>query len=226
MIVSQKRGFIFFHNPKAAGTSFRTSIWEYHDFGRIFWGEEFSPYMNVTVDLAHLRSWELPCVAPNLFEVLESYRKLVFVRNPARRFISACFEHFAKFYPETDFHHKDAVTQRSIIGNLIETRLNHLTVLSDFQLVHFSPQKWYVFLGARRIADHILPVMSDHEDMSAAYDVLELPRRTLGREHRSSPERYRSLMDSTLDNFVKQFYRIDYEMLDSFDYLRPLIEQP
>jgi len=224
MIVSRKRKFVFFHNPKAAGTSFRASIEEYHDFGRMFWGEEFSSYLNVTVDLAHLRAWELPGVAPGLFKELHDYRTLVFVRNPFRRFMSACFEHFYKFQPDLNFINKDVETQRSMIRHLLQTKLNNMSVLSDYQLVHFSLQLWYVFLGPNRIADHVLPLLSENEDFASAYDILEVPRRTIGRERRGAPERYATLMCQEFEDFVLRFYATDFQMIDAFDHLRPLLE--
>jgi Sulfotransferase family len=223
MIISQKRKFIFFHNPKAAGTSFRKAIEEYHDFGREFWGEEFCPYLDVRVDLAHLRAWELPCVAPNLFADLDKYRKLVLVRNPTRRFLSACFEHFYKYRPEVQFGQQDSATQRDLIHRLMHEELTAGKVLSDVRYVHFSAQHWYVFLGPRRIVDHVLPVRSGEDDLGSAFDVLELPRKQPVRLNQRAAGLFDKLVSREIEQFVTSFYKRDYELLEAHDHLKSLL---
>ena len=224
MIVSRKRRFVFLHNPKVAGTSFRSEIAQYDDFGRMFWGEEVDPYLNVMVDLAHLRAWELPCVVPDLFFDLANYRTLVFVRNPMRRFLSSCFQYFGKYRGDLRFVHQDVATQRAMIIDLMRNKLTSPNVIADFQLVYFSLQRWYVFLGNRRIANHILPIFSEDQDLDAAYDILEVPRRASRRHNRSSPERYDALMCDEFVDFVNRFYAADYAMLSEFDHLQPLLD--
>ena len=98
-----------------------------------------------------------------------------------------------------------------------------MSVLSDVQFVHFSLQSWYVYLGRTRIADHILPLMSEDEDFASAYDILEVPRRPITRSNRSAPGRYDELMCPEFEDFVRRFYAEDFAMLDSFEHLRHLV---
>jgi hypothetical protein len=221
MIVSHSKKFVFFHNPKVAGTSFRNAIKDYHDFGRIFWGEERSHFLHITVDLAHLRSWELPCVAPNLFASLSKYRSIVFVRNPERRFISSCFEYFRKFRGGEDFLTQPPAIQQEMIKDMLQ-EITPERVISDFRYVYFSLQRWYVYLGTQRIATHVLPIFSEDEDFAAAFDILELPRRPIVSSRRGAAGRFEHLICPEIRNFVTTFYASDYAMLDSFEHLRPL----
>jgi hypothetical protein len=223
VIVSRSRKFIFFHNPKVAGTSFRQAISEYHDFGRIFWGEEYSSFFQTKVDLAHLRSWELPCVTPGLFRTLDRYRSLVFLRNPERRFVSACFEHFRKFRGGESFLQLDSTRQREAIKVFLK-ELTVGPVLNDVRYIHFSPQKWYVFLGTERLVTHLMPVFSEADDLAAACDLLEVPRRPVRQQRRGATGRFEQIMCPEIREFVSKFYAADYEMFESFDHLRPLCD--
>jgi hypothetical protein len=222
MIVCNERKFVFIHNPKAAGTSFRKVIEQYHDHHRRFWGLVQDPFLQAQVDLAHLRSWELAIVAPSLFERLAEFRSLVFVRHPARRFISACFEYFHNFVPEAGFGTLDVDGQRRLIHGLIETTLNHRLVISDARYVHFSPQKWFIFLGVRRIVGHVLPLFSSDEELVSAFDLLELPRVKVPTRNRSATPSFGRLYTPEVASFVDSFYRIDFEYFLATDHLRPL----
>lgn len=223
MIISKSRRFVFFHNPKVAGTSFRQAISEYHDFGRIFWGVEYSPFFQTNVDLAHLRTWELPCVAPGLFRTLDQYRSLVFLRNPERRFVSACFEHFRKFRGGEGFLQLDVPRQREAIMAFVK-ELTVGPVLNDVRYIHFSLQKWYVFLGTERLVNHLIPVFTDKDDLAGACDILEVPRRPVKHHRAGAIGRFEQICCSEISDFVKDFYAADYEMFASFDHLRALCD--
>ncbi len=223
MIVSLERKFVFIHNPKAAGTSFRIAIESHHDHHRRFWGLATDPFLHTQVDLAHLRTWELAIVAPTLFERLPELRSLVFVRHPVRRFISACFEYFRNFQKDANFAALDAEEQSRMIHALIDNTLSHRLVLSDVRYVHFSLQKWFVFLGVRRIAGHVLPLFSDNENFANAFDLLELPRAKVKAQNRTGAPQLARLATPAVTSFVERFYVADFEFLAAMDHLRPLL---
>lgn len=224
MIVSQARRFIFFHNPKAAGTSFRQAIAEYHDLDRDFFALVPDPRLGREVDLAHLRGWELPSVEPRVFNRLDEYRKLIFIRNPEARFISSCFEHFRRFRPDRRILDRDPPEQRALIKELLAEGITHERVMSDVRFVHFSPQAWYVFLGTRRIVDCLLPILSDRQDFSAAFAFLGIPPRPVPELRRGAQATYAQVMCAEFGDFVRRFYARDFQLLQSFHHLRPLLE--
>jgi len=223
LIVSNGRKFVFLHNPKAAGTAFRSAIAMHHDYPTMFWGVVHHPSVNCEIDLAHLRAWELPVVAPEVFAALDDFTGLVFVRDPLPRFLSACAEHFRNFRPDEGFSQRRPETQRRLICRLIRTDLTTAAVHGDHRYIHFSPQRWFTHLGERRIIRHILPLRSGDEDFGPAFALLGLPPAPSDRQNRSVGADWQALVCPEILAFVHAFYRMDYEMLAADPALRSLL---
>ena len=81
MIVSHARQFIFFHNPKCAGTSMRVALAGYHDDPFSFWGIFPAPFFRNHIDHTHLRLWEMQVLFPHIIRAAQTYRTVIFVRN-------------------------------------------------------------------------------------------------------------------------------------------------
>jgi hypothetical protein len=214
MIVSGARQFIFVHNPKAAGTAFRSAIAPWHDHPVRFWGRAPSAYLNTEVDLAHLRAWELPVVAPDVFVALDSHASLAFLRDPLARFLSACAEHFRNFHPKARFARWGPLGQRLLIHRLIRSGRIQAGVRGDPAFVHFSPQIWFTHLGERQIVRHLLPIRSDRDDFAPAFALLGLEPTTAREENRTQGADWHALASPTVETFVRDFYARDYELLD------------
>ena len=223
MIVCHKNKFIFIHNPKAAGTSFRNAIKKYHDHPKEFWGTAPDPFFGATVDLAHLRAWELPIVAPAVYEVMKDYTTLAFARDPEQRFISACFEHFRNF-GDAAFLDMDTPGQQQRMESLIDGDLTIEKVISDSRYVHFSPQTWYFYAGRTRQVRHILPLLTDQDDFTAACTILELPLIHAEVRNRATRDRSESLLTPKLREFVRRFYAIDYALFGMHPHLTALLQ--
>jgi hypothetical protein len=221
MIVSKARSFIFFHNPKVAGTAFRSVIQRYHDHHRTFWGVVKDPFLGINIDLAHLRGWELPIVAPDLLADFDHYRKIVFVRCPERRFMSACFEHFKIYEAGVGLEKKSADDQRAIIMQFINEILTINKVVSDARYVYFSPQRWYVETPQRRMVDFVLPLSGGFD---AAFDVLGLPRMPVGSENTRRGHRFEDIICAEISEFVRSFYAADYDMITGIHDKRVLLD--
>ena len=99
MIVSHQQRFIVFHNPKCAGTSLRHVLQVLHDDPVIFRDIKPAPFLMNDLDHTHLRLWEIQLLYPRIIEAAQSYRSVILVRNPWRRFVSALDEHFKLFHP-------------------------------------------------------------------------------------------------------------------------------
>jgi hypothetical protein len=206
MIVCRAWGFAWFHNPKAAGTTFRHAIGHYHDWPTSFWG--YASHGDRTVDLAHLRTWELAEIAPALWQLLPQMRTVIFVREPLRRFISACFQHQLVFVGR-DFLSWGRDKQHVAI-RCIADHLTPATIRSDYRYVHFAPQREFIYLDDRRIVQHIVCV----SDIAAGFDALRVPRVPLKSLNRSRPEAFDRLLTKGIVDFVQEFYAADYKMLD------------
>jgi hypothetical protein len=206
MIVCRAWGFAWFHNPKAAGTTFRHAIRRYHDWPTTFWG--YGSHGDRTVDLAHLRTWELAEIAPALCQLLPQMRTVIFVRDPLRRFISACFQHQLVFVGR-DFLSWGRDKQHVAI-RCIADHLTPATIRSDYRYVHFAPQREFIYLDDRRIVQHIVCV----SDIAAGFDALRVPRVPLKSLNRSRPEAFDRLLTKGIVDFVQEFYAADYKMLD------------
>lgn len=214
MIVSNARRFIFIHNPKAAGTAFRSAIAPWHDHPIQFWGRAPSAYLQTEVDLAHLRAWELPVVAPDVFAALDQHTSIAFLRDPLPRFLSACAEHFRDFHPKARFARWGPRGQRLLIHWLIRSGRIQAGVRGDPAFVHFSPQIWFTHLGEQQIVRHLLPIRSEQEDFAPAFALLGLPPAPPREENRTPGADWNLLATPTVESFVRDFYARDYELLD------------
>lgn len=213
MIVSNARGFIFIHNPKAAGTAFRSAIAPYHDHATRFWDIAPNAYFNAPVDLAHLRAWELPVVAPDVFAALHIHASLAFLRDPLPRFLSACAEHFRNFHPKARFARWGTTGKRFLIHRLIRSGRIQAGVRADIRYVHFSPQHWFTHLGDRQIVRHLLPIRSEQDDFSGAFTLLGLPHAAPRTENRTPGADWQALASPEITAFVRGFYATDHALL-------------
>jgi len=213
MIVSTAHRAIFIHNPKAAGTAFRSAIAAHHDHPTRFWGIARAGYFNAPVDLAHLRAWELPVVAPDVFAALDTHTSLAFVRDPLPRFLSACAEHFRNFHPHARFNRWGPLGKRVLIHRLIRSGAIQAGVRGDPRYVHFSPQHWFTHLGGRRIVRHILPIRPDRDDFARAFALLGLPAAPAQEENRTPDADWTALASRPVRDFVADFYAADHALL-------------
>ena len=174
VIVSHANRFIFFHNPKCAGTSFRDTLKSHHDDSFNFWGIFNAPYFKNNIDHTHLRLWELQAQFPRIFACAESYNSVIFVRNPSARFLSAVNEHMKKFQPQMNLTSMTPQQRAAVVEAFVRQVLTVARITTDWRFIHFSPQIWYLRLGDRVIPRHVIPMGSDdafmREALSAARD--------------------------------------------------------
>lgn len=211
MIVSHKHRFVFIHNPKCAGTSFRQQIVQYHDDETTFWGYEVSPHLGIQLDLAHLRLWELASLRRPLMRRISGYRSAVFVRNPFRRLVSSLMEHIRNFRPQLGFQALDKAGQIDATLHILR-ELTPERLITDFRYVHFSPQYWYICLPGEPPAWTVLPLLDDPESLLAGFDTLGVPRGTPERLNRASYDHAHLLNDPRLLLFALEFYKADFEL--------------
>ena len=116
-----------------------------------FWGIFPAPFFRNHIDHTHLRLWEMQVLFPHIIRAAQTYRSVIFVRNPYRRFLSAIDEHFKKFQPSVQLATMSHADQITAIEAFIEKILNIGVITTNFRFIHFSPQVWFIRLGDRNI---------------------------------------------------------------------------
>ena len=226
MIVSHKHAFIFFHNPKCAGTSMREALAPHHDDPFSFWGIFEAPYFRNAIDHTHLRLWELQALFPSILEAARSYRSVILVRNPYRRFLSALDEHFKKFQAHAGLAGLPAAGQVKLVEHFIEETLTIGAITTDYRFIHFSPQTWFIVLGGRRVPGHVLAMDDQGEFAARAFACLGLPPRPLAIENRSRGTLAAVFQSEKIRDFVRRFYAMDFECFAADPDLRDLTRLP
>jgi hypothetical protein len=221
MIVSSARQFVFIHNPKAAGTSFRAAIAHLHDDPVVFWGLQPAPCFGRVLDFAHLRVWELAEMYPQLAAAAAGGNSLIFVRNPYTRFLSAFREYFSRNHPDVPL----GTLWPAGLAGLVEAFLPEITmerILTDHRFVHFSPQLWFIRHDGRDLVRHVLPMGPARE----AFFRLGLEPAPVGWENPAPVDMAPALASRRLREFVETMYEADFEYLRADPRLEALAEAP
>ena len=210
MIVSHARRFIFFHNPKCAGMSFRDILKPYHDDAFSFWGIYTAPYFRNQIDHSHLRLWELHAQFPRIFECAQSYNTVIFVRNPYERFLAALNEHFKKFQEQIDLAAMTPEQRASVVEQFMQKLLHISRITTDWRFVHFSPQTWFLRVGNTTVPRHVIPMDNGGAFARSALAELGLPIVETPWTNRSPVDLSAVLRSPSVRNFVEQFYADDF----------------
>ena len=98
---------------------------------------------------------------------------------------------------------------------LLEGDLTNAAVRGDVRYVHFSLQTWFTHLGGRRMARHIVPVRSEHDDFADVYRLLGVPFVVMAPMNRGGGGAWPAQGDPVISKFVRDFYAPDYALLES-----------
>jgi hypothetical protein len=224
VIVSHTNRFIFFHNPKCAGTSFRDTLKPYHDDQFTFWGIFYASYFKNHIDHTHLRLWELHAQFPRLFACTETYNSVIFVRNPYARFLSGVNEHIKKFQPQINLAAMTPQQRVDVVTAFIRRVLTIARITTDWRFIHFSPQIWYLRLGDRVIPRHVIPMGSDDSFVREALSALGLPDSPVPRHNPSTIDLTPALASPDVSGFIREFYADDFAYLRTHERLAALAE--
>jgi len=223
VIISHANRFIFFHNPKCAGTSFRDTLSPYHDDKFTFWGIFYAPYFKNHIDHTHLRLWEMHAQFPRVFDCATSYNSVIFVRNPYARFLSAVNEHIKKFQKQISLEPMSPGQRIAVVEAFVRQGLSIARITTDWRFIHFSPQYWYLRLGDQLIPRHIIPMGTDDAFTREALSLLGLPELPVPRHNPSPIDLTPALASPIVTGFVRQFYADDFAFLRTDARLRSLI---
>jgi hypothetical protein len=118
MIMSNAHKFVFFHNPKAAGTSVREALEKYNDIGFKLWGPNPDQTKGRMIDRAHIGLDEFAEYFPELWDRAKGYHKFFLYRDPFSRFFSS-FAEYSKHYGEVDMRFSTSTRRISSISKMI-----------------------------------------------------------------------------------------------------------
>lgn len=120
MLVSEKHGFVFIHNPKAGGTAIRHTLAKFCEDPTEFWHQGSSYHQDGRVfDLAHVSVKEADeHLLLGQFVNYDDIRHILFVsRDPIERFLSAFDEH-RRQHSRYDLDLNDFVLREITPGNI------------------------------------------------------------------------------------------------------------
>lgn len=178
MIISEKFGFTFIHNPKVAGTTVRAAIEGYHDHHTSFWHQRYETKLGRTVDMAHIPYDDLD---DSIKRLMSQTFNFGFVRHPVSRFFSAWAE-FKRQHPDMRGASMD-------VNDFIEFYLTQANVRYDWRFVHFTPQHYFFYSGNKRIADFVGQHERFKEDWTAVQALTGIVSGPLNNmRHREVPE--------------------------------------
>jgi hypothetical protein len=143
MLISDRKKFIFLHNPKAAGSSIHSTLAQYDDRDNFYWDHEDNAKLSRVVDKAHITLDDLSVYADS--PLIEDYFVFGFVRNPYSRVYSAFLERNSQW----------GVTGEADFNQFVQTELNAINIRFDWNFVHFCPQFYFFYRGGKCKASFI-----------------------------------------------------------------------
>jgi hypothetical protein len=173
-----------------------------------------------------MRLWELHTLYPRIFDAMANYETLALVRNPYERFISALAQHLTAFHPNLDYYSTDKELLRTYAERFIEQELRIERVLGNARFVHFSFQTWYIALGGRRFARHVLPIPNNAQGWAQIFGKLHVLPEPVGRSNpRGGPSNHLLRIEGILQ-WIENFYKRDFEWLRREPNLAALVARP
>jgi hypothetical protein len=206
MIISHRRRFIFFHDPQAAGMSLRAVLAPYHDDPIPPDGIVQAPPFDYQIDFAHLRLQEISLLFPAIIEAAQSYRSLVVVRDPYRRFISAIYRHFKTSYPQLPLLTMRPEEQVLIVETFVEKIFLAQKVLTDYRFVHLSPQVCFLRSDGVTLLTNIVAIDDCGSFIADCLERLGRPLPAQTHHNRSRLDLTHLFKSAKILAFVRDFY--------------------
>ncbi|RLA53811.1 MAG: hypothetical protein DRR42_03660 [Gammaproteobacteria bacterium] len=162
MLVSDRKKFMFVHNPKAAGSSIRNALSQYDDRDNFYWDHEDNTKLGRVLDKAHITLDDLSVYTDS--SLLADYFVFGFVRNPYERVYSAFQEKNSQW----------DITDDTNFNTFIQTKLNEITIRFDWNFIHFCPQHYFFYQGGKCKADFIGRLENLRRDYARAINLAKL----------------------------------------------------
>ncbi|SIT18279.1 sulfotransferase family 2 domain-containing protein [Paracoccus saliphilus] len=164
MIISDVEKFVFVHNPKVGGMTFRTALMPFDTRENFFFEWKEVGDLKKTLDLAHITPFQLNRFFPDVFASIESYYKFGFSRNPYSRFMSAISQHLKLCTP----YIRNAVLSNEdlfygIASEFALTSLKQDIIDQDVRMVHFRKQSNFFYYSGKIWVNDVFKLENLHE---------------------------------------------------------------
>lgn len=223
MIISDTEKFVFIHNPKVGGMTFRTALLQYDTRDNYFFEWKTITDTGKKLDMAHITPHQLRKFYPHVFREVRDYFKFGFVRNPYTRFLSGVSQHLKLSTPHIRaamLNDQDLFYRFS--SNFALTALKEEVIERDHRMVHFRRQSNFLFLDGAQwsTAWFRLETPQAIEGTPVGTWLGDAMQTPLNRTQELAATGYqidRLSKDARL--FLREFYKIDFENFgyDTFD---------
>ena len=162
MIISDRYKLAFIHIPKCAGTSVRSQLASLDDRDGMFDSRVDEHPTLGQLDYVHIPLKILKAHFPEEFSCLCSYQTFAITRDIHDRFASALAQ-YCDYQTDTPIkrHSQKSLTEQAyqIIERLEALRQSgECPDLLPADLIHFQPQRDYVYCGDDRIVETLIPI--------------------------------------------------------------------
>lgn len=224
MIISERRGFVFIHNPKSGGTSIRKVLAKFDTTSNFFW--MFDSWNGRKIDKAHLPLYILRNRFPDYFRLFKTHFAFMFVRNPYKRTISAFNESHDQLFKHAFAAKSGALSGEEAAANLAiyRAKLNSFVSamtrqrLRDYEVNfrHFIPQFDYAYIGNKRFVDLVMKL----EEWPLCINQLAIFFPDVASQLKAAPKSnarpmagdVTEFLDSTSIRVINDCYREDFEV--------------
>ena len=159
MLISDKHKLIFYHIPKAAGTTVSRDLECKLSDSKKFWGRDKG------FDLAHLTYRESEQFLKP--KQINDYLKICVIRNPYNRFISAFNDRKYELFLANRINSLDLS-----IDSFLESILINVDLFSDLDFVHFKPAFEFAVSCDQIMLDRLIPFESFHTEYTKLLQTL------------------------------------------------------
>lgn len=219
MIISDSEKFVFIHNPKVGGMTFRTALAPYDTRNNYFFEWKTIPGTERMLDMAHITAFQLYRHFPAVAADIADHFRFGFVREPYHRFLSAVSQHLK----QSSLHIRRSVMSDpdlfyQMASAMAKSVLFQDVIDQDFKLVHFRRQSNFVWYDGKPWAHAIIPLET------AVSSAPENVRRWLGDSLSTRLNRTNEISYYEVDRLtpaarraIEEFYAPDF---DRFGYTR------
>jgi hypothetical protein len=212
MIVSQRHGFIFVHNPKAGGMSIRTALKPMDDSDGFFDGWRPYPAEGRRLDRMHLTLGQLRRHHPDTFALFDTLYSFGFVRDPYQRMCSAFAQHLTLATPILrDSVRADLGAFYGVLNQFARRALTADAARHDVKLTHFLPQSAFFMLDGAQVVTEVARLERPETWSPRVRDLLGAPPRLNENPDRGADGYDIARLDRDVLDLVAGYYAEDFD---------------
>lgn len=237
MIISDTKNFVFFHNPKSAGSTIHHLLLPFQspqtDLNYYESNTCLLEYSNQIIWRGHLTFKQLYNL--EIYNQVKDYIKFCFVRNPYDRAYSSFLQHKAGICGHKDL--KQVLLCQSIklgFNSYIQLFLEKKQIENNVLYHAFMPQHLYMSLNEKETLNHIGYIEKFDDDLKTICDIINVncndivyknikqnpkspcdPHNMNTRDYKYLDKYEKQTIITINELYAKDFELLGYEMLDA-----------